>query len=78
MVPWDLFLFADKDNYQYPAAIPMNIETHGGDDVAIYSRGPWSHLFSGVMEQSTIPYILGYAACIGPYTHSSERPPNKD
>lgn len=41
------------------------METHGGDDVGVFARGPWSHLFSGVYEQNTIPHLIGFAACIG-------------
>lgn len=41
-------------------------EPHGGDDVGIYSRGPFSHLLRGVVEQSFIPHVMKYAACLGP------------
>ena len=41
-------------------------ETHGGEDVAIYARGPMSHLFHGVQEQNYIAHVLGYASCVGP------------
>ncbi|XP_046428321.1 membrane-bound alkaline phosphatase-like [Neodiprion virginianus] len=51
--------------YEYPAMVPLNSETHGGDDVAIFTRGPWSHLFTGTLEQNTIPHFMAYAACIG-------------
>ena len=27
------------------ALVPMESETHAGEDVGIYSIGPWSHLF---------------------------------
>ncbi|XP_070492155.1 membrane-bound alkaline phosphatase-like [Chironomus tepperi] len=50
--------------YQYPSLVPLLYETHGGDDVPIYSRGPYSHLFEGVLEQNTIPHFIAYAACI--------------
>ncbi|CAG9804104.1 unnamed protein product [Chironomus riparius] len=50
--------------YQYPSLIPMLYETHGGDDVPIYARGPYSHLFEGVLEQNTIPHFIAYASCI--------------
>ncbi|XP_037808615.1 alkaline phosphatase [Lucilia sericata] len=54
------------DKYdQFPSAMPFEDETHGGDDVAVYANGPWSHLFSGVYEQNTIPHIMGYASCLG-------------
>ncbi|XP_073841320.1 alkaline phosphatase 1 [Musca autumnalis] len=55
----------DKD-FQYPAAVPMIDETHGGGDVAVYSSGPWSHLFTGVLEQNVLPTFMAFAACIGP------------
>ena len=48
------------------SAVPLLSETHGGDDVLIYSRGPFSHLLTGVVEQSYIPHAIGYASCIGP------------
>lgn len=57
----------DKENIHFlnPATVPRVDETHGGDDVAVYARGPWAHLFKGSFEQNAIPYILAYAACIG-------------
>lgn len=54
------------DKYdQFPSAMPFEDETHGGDDVPVYASGPWSHLFSGVYEQNTIPHIMNYASCLG-------------
>lgn len=44
----------------------MKSETHGGEDVAVYARGPWAHLFSGNYEQALIPHAMAYAARIGP------------
>jgi alkaline phosphatase len=44
--------------------VPMAFETHGGDDVGIYAKGPFAHLFNGVLEQNTIPHFIAYAACI--------------
>ncbi|XP_011300828.1 membrane-bound alkaline phosphatase-like isoform X2 [Fopius arisanus] len=59
----------DNDNiadmkYIYPGTVPLELETHGGDDVAIFASGPWSHLFTGTIEQSSIPHFLAYASCI--------------
>lgn len=45
--------------------MPLQTETHGGDDVAVYASGPWAHIFSGNYEQSVIPYMAAYASCIG-------------
>lgn len=52
--------------YQQPAGIEMSDETHGGEDVAIFASGPWSHLFHGVHEQSYIPHVIAHAARFGP------------
>jgi len=35
--------------------------------VAIYARGPMSHLFHGVHEQSYIAHVMAYASCVGRY-----------
>lgn len=59
---------ADKlNNFDYlsPATLPLVDETHGGDDVVIFATGPHSHLFTGNMEQHTIPHFMAYASCIG-------------
>jgi len=42
-----------------------NIGVHSGYDVGIFATGPQSHLFSGMMQQNTIPHLMAYAACIG-------------
>nr|AUF74484.1 Cry8Ea3 toxin-binding alkaline phosphatase [Holotrichia parallela] len=52
-------------NYRFPVIAPLEDETHGGDDVSIYSQGPWSHLLTGVIEQNVIPHIMAYASCVG-------------
>uniref|UniRef100_A0A6I8NDH4 Alkaline phosphatase n=1 Tax=Ornithorhynchus anatinus TaxID=9258 RepID=A0A6I8NDH4_ORNAN len=52
-------------NYQAQSAVPLRQETHGGEDVAIFARGPMAHLLHGVHEQNYIPHVMAYAACIG-------------
>ena len=42
-------------------------ETHAGEDVPVYSRGPHANLLSGVFEQNYIAHVICYAACIGPH-----------
>lgn len=37
---------------------------HGGEDVAVYAKGPWAHLFTGSHENTYIPIALAYAACL--------------
>ncbi|XP_069680549.1 membrane-bound alkaline phosphatase-like [Periplaneta americana] len=61
-------------NYRFPATAPLSSETHGGDDVAVFARGPWSHLFSGSFEQNYIPHAMAYASCVGSgYTLCKEK-----
>ncbi len=36
-------------------------ESHGGEDVALYANGPWSHLVGGVLEQNAIFHIITHA-----------------
>lgn len=53
--------------FRQQAAFPMKLAPHGGEDVAIYAKGTWAHLFSGVHDQTYIPYVMAYAACIGQF-----------
>uniref|UniRef100_A0A182T1P8 alkaline phosphatase n=1 Tax=Anopheles maculatus TaxID=74869 RepID=A0A182T1P8_9DIPT len=53
-------------SFAFPSTVPLGLETHGGDDVAVFASGPWAHLFSGTYEQHFIPHAMAYAACIGP------------
>ena len=54
----------EDNNYRAPAMLPAadEYETHGGEDVPILANGPWSHLFTGVHEQSYIAHAIEYAA----------------
>ncbi|NWR87003.1 PPBI phosphatase, partial [Furnarius figulus] len=54
--------------YLQQAAVPLNSETHGGEDVAILAKGPMAHLFHGVQEQTYVAHVMAYAACLEPYT----------
>jgi len=62
--PVPLLLSGDKD-FVNDAAVPRKYESHGGEDVAIYARGPMSHLFHGVHEQNYIAHVMRYASCVG-------------
>lgn len=53
------------DLYQQTSAIPLKSETHAGEDVAIYARGPWAHLIHGVHEQHYIYHVMSLASCVG-------------
>lgn len=44
------------------ALVPLaESETHSGDDVAAFAQGPWSQLFTGVIEQNLIYHIMAQA-----------------
>lgn len=40
------------------AAIPLGSETHAGEDVGVYARGPKAHLVRGTMEQNWIFHVM--------------------
>jgi alkaline phosphatase len=40
------------------ALVPLGSETHGGEDVAVYARGPRAHLVHGSMEQNWIFHVM--------------------
>lgn len=48
--------------YLQQALIPKSSETHSGEDVAIYARGPWAHLIDGTVEQNYVFHVMHYAA----------------
>lgn len=55
--------------YSYPSLVPLDSETHGGEDVAVYALGPWQHLFTSSYEQNAIPHLMAYAMCLGEDHH---------
>lgn len=57
--------FTDRLSFPSPSYINSFIGNHGGDDVSVYAKGPYSHLFTGSMEQNEIPHKMAYALCIG-------------
>ena len=58
--------------------MPLDYETHGGEDVGVYAHGPMAHLFHGVHEQTYIAHAMMYAACITDpeAPHCSDEPPS--
>ena len=51
---------ANTANLEYlqPSLVPLESETHGGEDVAIYANGPMAHLFSGTVDQQYIYHVM--------------------
>uniref|UniRef100_A0A3P8WD92 alkaline phosphatase n=2 Tax=Cynoglossus semilaevis TaxID=244447 RepID=A0A3P8WD92_CYNSE len=66
---------SSHNDYRQQATVPLSSETHGIEDVAIFAKGPMSHLFHGVQEQSYIPHAMAFAACLEPY-ENCELPDN--
>ena len=60
-------LFSDNNIFQQDSAVPLGIDTHGGEDVPVHALGPMSYLLSGTYEQNYIHHALLYAACLGDY-----------
>jgi alkaline phosphatase len=52
---------AQDPDYIQQALIPLRSETHSGEDVAIYARGPWAHLIDGTVEQNYIFHVMHFA-----------------
>ncbi len=52
---------ATDPEYLQQALIPMSSETHSGEDVAVYAKGPWAHLFDGTVEQNYIFHVMNHA-----------------
>jgi alkaline phosphatase len=44
--------------FRAPARVPLEDETHGGEDVAVYARGPGSTAVRGVIEQHVVFHLL--------------------
>jgi len=45
-------------DYLQEALLPMRSETHGGDDVGVWARGPGSEALRGSIEQHVIYHVL--------------------
>jgi alkaline phosphatase len=52
--------------FMQDVAVPLNNETHAGEDVAIFAKGPNAHLFHGSLDQSMIYYIMADALRLNP------------
>ncbi|RJP35908.1 MAG: alkaline phosphatase [Phycisphaerales bacterium] len=48
-------------NHLQECGVPLQSETHGGEDVPLYAGGPAAHLFHGVIEQNVIYHVMAFA-----------------
>ena len=56
---------ATDPDYLQQALIPMSSETHAPEDVAVYAKGPFAHLFDGTIEQNVIFHVMHHAVTEG-------------
>ncbi|KAM7105588.1 intestinal-type alkaline phosphatase-like isoform 1-T1 [Molossus nigricans] len=66
---------SNDPSYRQQAAVPLSSETHGGEDVAVFARGPQAHLVHGVQEQHVVAHVMAFAACLEPYAACGLAPP---
>lgn len=52
----------EASGYHQEALVPLGSETHAGEDVTIYGKGPGGHLVSGTNEQSVIFHVINKSA----------------
>jgi alkaline phosphatase len=48
--------------FHQEALVPLGSETHAGEDIAIYGKGPGAHLVGGTNEQSVVFHVMNRAA----------------
>ncbi|MFV7771899.1 alkaline phosphatase [Shewanella marisflavi] len=55
--------YVDTQNagFHQEALVPLGSETHAGEDVAIFARGPGASLVEGTVEQNHIFHVMNFA-----------------
>lgn len=48
----------EHPDYMQEALVPMKSESHGGEDVGIWARGPGSKAIRGTLEQNAIYHMI--------------------
>ncbi|GGA99710.1 alkaline phosphatase [Agarivorans gilvus] len=59
-------------DFQQQALIPSGSETHAGEDVAVFARGPQAYLIQGAIEQNVIFHAINQAADLGGNAYVAE------
>lgn len=52
----------EAEDYEQESMIPLGAETHGGDDVAVFARGPGSAAVHGSMEENALFHVIAQNA----------------
>lgn len=56
----------EASGYHQEALVPLGSETHAGEDVGVWARGPGAHLLTGTNEQSLIFHVMAHAGGLLP------------
>lgn len=56
------FVDTQSAGFHQEALVPLGVETHAGEDVAIFARGPNAALIQGTVEQNHIFHVMNRAA----------------
>ena len=48
----------EAPDYEQEATVPLGAETHGGEDVAVFARGPGSAAVHGSMEENALFHVI--------------------
>ncbi|MDF1691323.1 MAG: alkaline phosphatase [Zhongshania sp.] len=57
-----LLVDTQSPGFHQEALVPLLSETHAGEDVGVYAKGPGAALLSGTNEQNLIFHVMDYAA----------------
>jgi alkaline phosphatase len=60
-------------DYLQQATVPLESETHGGEDISVHATGPWAHLFQGVVEQQYLFHVMDHATKISEQASQPQR-----
>jgi alkaline phosphatase len=54
----------EAPGFHQEVLVPLRMESHGGEDVAIFASGPGAHLVAGINEQNIVFHVLDYAGSL--------------
>ena len=51
----------EDPDYKFQAAVPLGGDTHGGEDLPVWAKGPGAWLIQGTVEQNYLFHVIDYA-----------------
>ena len=58
MIIFYFIFYKANPRYRGAATVPDGSANHSGEDVALFARGPFAHLFTGIHENAYIPHAI--------------------